>query len=153
MQSIPHLEPTDIEITIDRLRMYIALLKGLEVCSLWAITNDNDERRQRLYRNSMVEGVAVRVLKLRESRLQINAPHQPEIAMKAIVGHLKDVFKLPLTTYFRPNRIQNFLRFLPVFPVCKRFYFHATEGVSEEELKFVKDNVVVELRAYFYTSS
>ncbi|EFP09029.1 hypothetical protein CRE_22490 [Caenorhabditis remanei] len=92
-------------------------------------------------------------IKCIEPYFMIDGTHEPETVMKALVDHLKDVFKLPLEVNFKPYKMENFFRFLPVFPICKRFYFHATEGVSEEELKYVKDNVVVEQRAYYYTSS
>ncbi|EFP09058.1 hypothetical protein CRE_22542 [Caenorhabditis remanei] len=152
MQSIRHPEPTHIEITIYRRLMYVSLVKRSFVCSLWAIEAKNG-RCQHLYRDNVIGGVAVRVLKLGQTRFRIDAPQQPENAMKALVDHMKDVFKLPLTVLFEPFGLENYRRFLPIFPVCYRFYVYSSDKISEEELQFIKDNVVVEWQAEFYKSN
>ncbi|EFP09017.1 hypothetical protein CRE_22492 [Caenorhabditis remanei] len=151
MQSIRHPEPTHIEIIIDQYRMYVALRNGIKKCSFWSIETD-EERPLKYNRVDTIENDRVRVLKLTEPNFMIDGTPEPETVMKALVDHLKDVFKLPLEVNFKPYKMENFFRFLPVFPICKRFYFHATQGVSEEELKYVKDNVVVEQWAYYYTA-
>ncbi|EFP09025.1 hypothetical protein CRE_22493 [Caenorhabditis remanei] len=149
MQSIRHPEPTHIEITIDRYRMYVALRNGIKQCLFWSIRTESHIKYNRV---DTIENVRVRVLKLSGPNFMIDGTHDPETVLKALVDHLKDVFKVPLVVNFKPYKMENFFRFLPVFPVCKRFYFHATQGVSEEELKYVKDNVVVEQQAYYYTA-
>ena len=64
MQSIRHTEPTGIEITIDRLRMYVALMNGFEVCSIWSIikTGSNDENFRKLLRDGAIGSVHIKVL-------------------------------------------------------------------------------------------
>ncbi|EFP09009.1 hypothetical protein CRE_22540 [Caenorhabditis remanei] len=150
-KSIRHPEPTDIEITIYRRLMYVSLVKRSFVCSLWAI-QAKDGKCQHLYRDDVIKGVAVRVLKLSQTRFRIDAPQQPENAMKALVDHLKDVFKLPLTVMFEPFGLENYRRFLPIFPVCYRLYVYSSDKISQEELQFIKDNVVVEWVAEYHTS-
>ncbi|EFP09037.1 hypothetical protein CRE_22536 [Caenorhabditis remanei] len=154
MQSIRHPGLTDIEITIDRLRMYVALMNGFEVCSIWSIikTGLNDENFRKLLRDGAIGSVHIKVLKFEGSHFTIDAQQQPENAIKVLVDHLKDVFKLPLTVLFEPFGLENYRRFLPIFPVCYRLYVYSSDKISEEELQFIKDNVVVEWQAEFYKS-
>ncbi|EFP09064.1 hypothetical protein CRE_22532 [Caenorhabditis remanei] len=146
MQSIRHPEPTHIEITISRRRMYVSLMHRFEVCSLWSIIAEYEKRLLEFYRDDIIGGASVRVMKLGDSRFNIDAPQQPENAIKALVNHMKEVFKLPLIVDFRPNGMNDFLRFIPIFPVCKRFLLYGTEPISSQELKYIEDNVVVEER-------
>ncbi|KAF1763946.1 hypothetical protein GCK72_003892 [Caenorhabditis remanei] len=153
MQSIRHPGLTDIEITIDRLRMYVTLKNRMEDCLSWSIKTELEvESFRHLYRDDDLGGVNVKVIKFNDSCFLIYAPRQPENFIKTLVDHLKDVFKLPLTVYFKLTEIENYRRFLPIFPVCYRFFFYGIDKISGEELQFIKDNVVVEWWAEYYTS-
>ncbi|KAF1763935.1 hypothetical protein GCK72_003881 [Caenorhabditis remanei] len=117
MQSIRHPEPTHIEIIIDQYRMYVALRNGIKQCLFWSIRTESHIKYNRV---DTIENVRVRVLKLTGPNFMIDGTHEPETVLKALVDHLKDVFKVPLEVNFKPYKMENFFRFLPVFPVCKQ---------------------------------
>ncbi|EFP09049.1 hypothetical protein CRE_22534 [Caenorhabditis remanei] len=144
VQSVRCPEPTYIKIYLHRKNMSIYVMnRNRAQCSFWtvAMRRENDPFK---YRVDTIGGVDVRIAKINEWGFQIEAVENPEKPLKLVVDHLKDVFKLPLEVVLMPNKINDFLRFIPIFPVCKHFLLNGGEAITKEELKYIKDNVVVE---------
>ncbi|KAF1763926.1 hypothetical protein GCK72_003872 [Caenorhabditis remanei] len=146
VRSVRCPEPTYIEIYLHRKNMSIYVMnRNRAQCSFWTVAmiqrGKKDPSKYRVY---TIGGVDVRIAKIQEWGFRIEAVENPEKPLKLVVDHLRDVFKLPLEVVFMPDKIKDFLRFIPIFPVCKTLLLNGGEAITKEELEYIKGNVVVE---------
>ena len=104
MQSIRHPGLTDIEVTIDRFRMYVKLKNRMEDCLSWSIKTELEvELFRHLYRDDDLGGVNVKVMWV-ISLFKAYLQNGPDMGQPGLLGvGESDIRHLRFSDFFRRN--------------------------------------------------
>uniref|UniRef100_A0A1I7TI63 F-box domain-containing protein n=1 Tax=Caenorhabditis tropicalis TaxID=1561998 RepID=A0A1I7TI63_9PELO len=119
---------------------------GGKECLTWA--GDQLSWSTKNYEYTKIDGRHMKTIIRASRKSRWIATQTPEIDLKVIVDHCKEIFRIPIhDVEFNTDRIENFMEYIPIFSECSTMYLQA-RNLSEEDIEAFKDQITVEYKFY-----